>query len=238
MKKIQVLALALFSVFALSAIAVASASAETTVWLVDGKAIVNPVAVEVAGSVLLADLKTPLGEAAILCSGLFIGTVGPGAADEITGVLNLNSELTSNGVLTELGLESADCVNERECPSPLVWAENLPWLTILSLMEGGLILDLFFKEAGKQPAFEVDCSTIIGLIEDLCEGETSVDLENMPTEGDVLGSFNQAELEAEGLLGTCTLGGPQTAVLATDTTDEVALIFTTSPGHVLAVSTE
>jgi hypothetical protein len=234
MKKIHLIGLALFAVFAFSAVSVATASATELLWLVDGEPITaeGGEPSETEGELELSDLKTALGVAKVLCSGLFVGTVGPGAHDLITGVLNLNSEPIANGDLTGLAL---DCTNDGNCPSPLVWPENLPWSTTLELMGSELeplFLDLFSEDGFGLPAWEVDCTEpLIGLLEDLCEGETSVDLENMPEENDVLGTFNAAELEAEGLNATCTLGGAGSGVV---NSPAAGLIFVV--GKVLSVS--
>src|ERR1700679_259809 len=95
MRKFQIIALALFAVFALSSTVVATASAATTKtaeWLANEKPITAALPIEITGGLTLEDTKTPAGRAAVLCEGTLDGTVGPGAADVIEHVLNLAKE--------------------------------------------------------------------------------------------------------------------------------------------------
>jgi hypothetical protein len=239
MKKFQLLGLALFAVFAFSVVAAASAFAGE--WLLDGAAIAAPVAAETEGFLLLSDLKAILGAAAeVLCSGIIVGTVGAGSADTTTEVLNLAKEAISLTPLTGLALE---CEPEKGCTAPvLVWAENLSYTSAIVLMAGAgelEFLDLFSTSGNGQPAWEVECESLIGKVSDLCEGETSGWLVNMAegSEKDVLGFFSEADEEAEGLLATCTLSGAKTGGVETENEDGTfggGLIFVT--GHTLAVS--
>lgn len=229
MKKIHVIGL-LLALFAISLTAVASASALEALWLKNGESIATAQAVETEGELELGNSKSVVGEVAVLCSGAFAGTAGPNAADEITAVLNLAKEEIV------LGGKELVCTNVKNCPSPLVWPEHLPWLTVLELMgteTSPLFLDLFFAGPNGLPGWTVDCSEpLIGLVEETCEGETSADLENDVAENDVLGSFNRAELEAEGLQATCK--GEKTGFIDS-TNDGPGLTFLVG-GGTLAVS--
>jgi hypothetical protein len=245
MRKVHLLWLSLCAVVAFGAVSAAAASAEELVWLLDEKPIAAAVETESTGEITLTDLGATGGASAVLCSGSFVGTVGPGKFDLITAVLDLAfNSIGALAPLTEgtVGLSctrvSGACINEI-----LVWAENLPWLTELVLMGTvePLFLDLFTNAEGEEnmgkPAWDVECKTLIGNVSDLCEGETSADLENDVAEGDVLGTFNQAELEEEGLFALCSLNGGNTGIIASDAP---GLIFPigANAGLTLAVSEE
>ena len=84
MKKIQILGLSLVAVFALSASVASMASAAE--WLVKGEALLTAAPSEGTGELELGDAKLGL---LMTCSGILVGTVGPGAADTVTEVLKL-----------------------------------------------------------------------------------------------------------------------------------------------------
>jgi hypothetical protein len=89
---------------------------------------------------------------------------------------------------------------------------NLPWLTQLELMSGSAppleTLDTLKTLTGA-PGYEVICKTIIGNQTDECTGNTSVGIENMPTENDVLAIFDTLNGLSE--KGTCAQGGVGTS---------------------------
>jgi hypothetical protein len=242
MKKIRLLMFAVFAVSALGAVLAASAFAETTLeakWLVGatGVNITEALATETSGEILLEDTKAgPFGEkAAVLCSAILDGIVGPNGADLVELVLNLkNEEIVTLG-LALLGTGAgSDCVTVALClegtvESPIeVWPENLPWRSLLFLMEGatGKILDTVFGAA-----YELLCLTVLGNAEDLCEGDASFEILNDPETGD-------AEVPAGALgepLATCTLGGAGSGV---NETDVLAFILLAGSTELLAVSSE
>jgi hypothetical protein len=216
MKKFQILGLALVAVFAFSAIAAASAFAESE-WLVGGAPIAAGKTVKVLseGELKLCDHKGGLflEEACVKCSGLNQGIVGPNKTDEVQEVTNLAG--TSKDI--------TDCTNALNCPTPiLVEADNLPWPTEVYL-NGTEFRDLVGAAGvGKQPGYLVKCFGI----EDLCEGHTSVRLENSGA-NDVLSTFEAPLTENS----NCTRGGNGEG-LATGTN----LLFTDSPDGALSVS--
>jgi hypothetical protein len=209
MSKLRVLLFALFAVCAFSVIA-ATSSLAADEWLVEGKPITageGALPSETVGEVELLQYNgtgaTATVLTTVLCSGIFIGTIGPGPADTVTSLQNLAKEAISTTPLVELALfcdvttkagALTDC--EVGTGNALVWAENLPWVTEIKLMEGvpeeEEFLDLFLTEPGHTPAWYVECKSLLGVTgNDLCEGEVTADLLNEAggTPASVLGTF-------------------------------------------------
>ncbi|MGH2911295.1 MAG: hypothetical protein ACRDJ3_02345 [Solirubrobacteraceae bacterium] len=219
MKRFHVLGLALFAVVVFSALFAVTASAEVTLlaeWLINGTGVTALTSVTITGNIVLVNKAGVGGTPRILCEGSFDGSVGPNGEDEITEILNTAGEPTST---TPLMGTPIDCVTLNAtlgCGASgtlaEVWAENLPWLTNLELMESGTFLDHLYKvEGGLQPGYDVHCTG--SGTDNLCEALATALMENMPTENDVLGIFQlgsevapctigTGELEAEGLLTT------------------------------------
>lgn len=160
MKKVQIIGLALFAVFAFSTAAVTSSAFALEYvlasWLVNGKSITKAEGAlpsEGKGELLLEDVTK---KGAIVCSGILDGTIGPESLDEITKVLNLST--VEIGELTGKGLE---CKGQTTCETGSeAWPAGLPWLTELELMEPeGTWWVLIFK-AG----YHVLCLALGGLI--------------------------------------------------------------------------
>jgi hypothetical protein len=204
MKKIHLMGLAMFAVFAFGAIAASSAFAEDR-WLIDGTGVTTLTSVQTSGTLILTDTKAPLvGEAAAECSAILDGTVGPAGEDEITEVLtlagvayghdNANSELENAGVA---------CTNVKNCPGALVWVFGLPWLTQLELVSTTFVDDFTSDNTAKLLGYELECSEQLGKPVDLCTQALFVaTLENMGApENDVLGTVNEPNK------ADCTLGG-------------------------------
>jgi hypothetical protein len=229
MKKIHLMGLAMFAVFAFGAIAASSAFAEDR-WLIDEVGVTTLTSVQTSGKLILTDLKAPLvGEAAAECSGILDGTVGPAGEDEITEVLtfagvaygkdNANNELEGTG---------AACTNVKNCPGALVWVFGLPWLTQLEL-EGSIFVDDFISDnTVKLLGYELECSEQLGKPVDLCTQPLfKATLENMGApENDVLGTINEQGQ------ANCSLGG----VGAGDTVSGEAGLTSTLDELTLAVS--
>jgi len=202
MKKFCLVGLALVGVFAFSA---TSAFAVTTMWLIKGVAVGAGQSFETTSSGELELIHLAGGflepEAKVLCSGIFDGLVFANGEDIVEKLLDLaGNEITLLNMLA--------CTNDLNCPTPLVAAENLPWLTQLELMEPTpgtvVILDLFTNGGGGgNPAYEIVCMGLFGEPEVLCEGETSATVELMAGSTVLLGIFNAEELELEGLEGEC-----------------------------------
>lgn len=218
MKKFQLVFVALLAVFAFSALSVEAASAVTfllALWLVKSEAVTTALNVEAEGELLLEDIKGSilLGPAAVLCSGILMGTVNSESLDVISEVLTLTGGAVSTTPLSGTGLT---CENELECPSPKVWAVNLPWDTEVELVEetgGPFFAILILPHAGGgNPGWEVECFGV----EDTCtatEGAALLSLEGST----LLGGFEEAFRELVGApLATCTRGGANSGVVESD----------------------
>jgi hypothetical protein len=197
-RKIQILGLALCAVFAFGAVVAASAFAASPEWLLEGKPIVTADLVETTGALTLDVLVVGILAVALDCSGIFVGTVGPGAADLITEVLNSAKEPTSSTPLTGLALSCEvltsalkECGNVGELAE--VWLVKLPWVTEL-LLNGTTITDMSPAAAG----YDVLCP---GGKENLCEGTVVNSTLTNEASGDVLGVFSEAEEQH------CVIGG-------------------------------
>jgi len=126
------------------------------------KGLTEPIAVESLGELTLEDMSAGT---RITCKGKDKGTVGPGAADEITEIAAEECKFVSGhaGSCTE-----SDPVTAK--------AVHLPWDTELVLPEGAGTMardDIKTSGAGT-PGWSVEC-TVLGIfkIQDTCEGETS-----------------------------------------------------------------
>ena len=229
MKKFSVVGLALVAMFAFFAVAAASASAETLLWLVNGANLAGTSAAETEGELHLIRLNASgvvAGE--ILCEGIFDGTItnpagGGIGTDEITKVLTLamadvgedGAALTGTGIECSVTLKSmtADATYCTQGSVALVWPANLPWKTTLELMgpaePNSVWLDVL-NNATSNPGYEVECTILLGVkATDLCTGSSSAEilqvLETLPgtvAEGSH-GEFNwAAPISSEE--GTCT----------------------------------
>ena len=211
MRRRQMVLLALVAVFALGAALSASAmadKAETTLlaeWLKAGTGVVGSLAAKTTGSVTLIHLNL----AKTTCSGSFDGTVGVDGVGQITEALNTKEEkvregLTGTGVILE-------CTNVENCEKGEVVPVDLPWDTILYLMENGSFLDLIYNGGKGEPGYEVAC-TVLGIkVEEKCVDETSAVVENMSSEA-LLGTFSVADQTEEKLEQECK-GTAQIAAL-------------------------
>lgn len=239
MKKIHLIGLAAIAVLAFSALAVASASATTLVWLANGKKIEEALKSETVGEIELFNLETAVGtKATVLCSGTFMGTVGPGGEDLITSVLTLASE---GSVEITLAAPLTTCTNVEGCSKPQVAPVNLPWLTELELMEPKtgevLFLDIITSGGAGEPGWEIMCEPLGILFEETCTGTASSMLENDAAENDVLGKFEGIAEEAAGETGVCKTGGKKVAGVNSGATDETGLL-TLENGEPLSLSYE
>lgn len=199
MKKLHVVMLALVAVFAFSALLAATASAEATLlaeWLVGGKPVTTLTSVITSGELLLKDIKEKI---MVLCSGEFVGSVGPSGEDEITEVLPLGggTAITLTNILL--------CTVQEGCevsPTANVAPEGLPFHSLLFLDEtSGLFLDALFS-AG----YSVECD-ILGI--PLKEECTTPTIALGGSAGQVVNvaSGVEASLEPASPNANCTIGG-------------------------------
>lgn len=157
MKQIRIIGLALVAMFAISAVAAASASA--LIWLLNGKPIAVPVAVKSTsiGKLLLADLAAPSGGTFIECEGNDKGTVGPGNKDLI-------SEITATKCNFETGRAGA-CEESKTVTAKAI---GLPWNTIL-YTENGKTRDSITSENSAEIGWKVECTVLkVFKIQDEC----------------------------------------------------------------------
>jgi hypothetical protein len=195
MRKIHALGLALFAVFAFSVVAVSSASALESVWLINGHTALTLELVLSEGELLLADLNVPfIGEAMVLCSGLNEGFVGGDASgdnpkwDEVTKITGLNPVTEPLWIV---------CTRQTGCEAgttPEAMPVNLPWLTELLLVEGKFLNDLF-GAGGTAAGWVIRNCLVLGMSpEDECtNATTSADIDNVTgTPPDVIALFSEA----------------------------------------------
>jgi hypothetical protein len=208
MRKIQILGL-LVGVFAFAAIAVASASAAPE-WLLNGSA-ASKVAVSTTGTLTLEDTGA---KTSVECNGTFVGTVGPGAADEITLVEDLEAKDVTKANEGNATTGWLDCkiVTKGICEEATgalvkVFPLHLPWITTLALnanATSGFVDNISNSESN--PGYEVKCHVIGIEAGDTCTGNTGGEAANGTS--DVTGTFSANELITPHV--SCTVGGAKT----------------------------
>lgn len=187
LKRLKIAGLCLVAVFAVSAVGAASAFASPE-WLQNGSKLTSALSVTSKGKLKLTDTKGGLkkGSVTIECTGTDKGTVGPGAADELTEV------------------KATECkhVAGEECPSPSAEAVHLPWKTEL-YEEGSAIRDKVANSGAGLPGWKVKCS----ILSDTCEAETSTAIKLVEV-GIVDATFEEKSAKAN-----CSRGGTGTGVV-------------------------
>src|SRR6202046_1668013 len=191
---------ALIAVFAFSAMAVASVASAVIVtllaeWLLGGNAVEASLAVETVGELLLEDKRATLGiKAMVLCSGILVGTIGPNGEDVVTELLTLAKAAVSKVQLSGTALL---CSGQEGCNTGTandeMWAVNLPWTTLLELVEegGGIFFaDLIVPSAAGNIGWYVQCATALGTADDECTAERGAEEATNGTSG-VLGEFTE-----------------------------------------------
>ncbi|MGN6373358.1 MAG: hypothetical protein ACTHM1_10280 [Solirubrobacteraceae bacterium] len=161
------------------------ASASATQWLFGGESIKTARATNGEGTIDLHKVNGSLGSGTVKCDGGGSGTVGPGAAGEVTEVKNLSG--------TEKNLVTCERVSGF-CFSPVMHALNLPRKGEL-VLEGGLT---WAKGSGE---FEFSC--VVGNV--ACKGEGKAKF----TKNTSAGAEFASEGEASGV-ATCSDGGTVT----------------------------
>ena len=203
MRKIHILGLALFAVFAFGATVASSAFAAPGEWLVNGATFNATLNSETRGLLTLIRLVSETNSAILTeidCEGIFDGTITQGGAgvkgtDTITALLTSTMELVNElGEAPELELnclvtlDSGALTDCKENTLAQLWPDNMynvngPWLTeLLELEVNGLVLDDLFGPLGvlgTEPGYEVRCESLLNVFgEELCEGPTTFDLTN------------------------------------------------------------
>ena len=214
MKKFYVLGLALVAVCAVGVMSAAGASAVTFLlaeWLEGGSGITATLLTEIKGELALTETLDGI-KINELCSGIFAGFIGPNGADEITEILNLEGGAIS---LTSLSGTALSCTNSENCGEPLFWYLELPWLTLLVLMEDGtetFFADLLVNEkSGGSVGYEVECMSLG--IADTCKVTEAVAKVENTVEG-VNTEFSDPFTELAGLkLANCEIAGTEAGKL-------------------------
>ncbi len=187
-------------------------------WLVAGLPITTTLLVtSTSSALLLEDKEGPLGaKGMVLCSGILDGTIGPSGEDEITELLRLDGVTAVS--LTALSGNALLCDGQEGCltgtENAEVWAVNLPWLTLLELVEEASptlfqgFADLILPHTGGgQPGWYTFCSTLLGNQEDECKAPEAV-AQKTNVAGGVLDTFSAAfTLLVGAQLGLCTASG-------------------------------
>jgi hypothetical protein len=168
MRKIHLLGLVMFAVFAFSAFAASSVfAAEGHEWLDNNIAIPlgTTIAVDSEGALLLEDTDTGT---AVECHGVNTGDVGSDGTD-LVATITVNSCEFDAGKLGE-------CLSLAENGVLNVVAENLPWLTelVLETFEGVATLsDMVEADGAGNPAYLLECTVLVlgspAKADDLCE---------------------------------------------------------------------
>ena len=204
MRKIHILGLALFALFAVlafGAVVASSAFAEPGQWLVNGAILSGTLNAEVIGLLTFVRLVSETNTAILTemdCEDIFDGTItqaaGVKGTASVTALLNSAMELINElGEAPELELnclitfDSGSLTDCKENTLAQLWPDNVysgngPWLIeLLELEANGLVLGDFFGKGvlGQEPGFEIRCESLIGVFgEELCEGPTAFDLTN------------------------------------------------------------
>ncbi len=208
---------AVLAVLAVSAMALASTASATTFLLAEflenGIGITETMLVETTGEWLLENEKGPVGKAAIACSGILVGDIGPDGAEDITELLNLSKELITNTVLSELAFL---CTDETSCESSKMWAVGMPWLSLLELWEQGSesgFVTLLTSQSGGNTGWYIEC-TVLGIKgSEECIIATRASSSTNVT-GGVEGTFSDAFTELMGLkLALCSGNKEETGVV-------------------------
>lgn len=207
--------LALVAVCAVGVMSAAGASAVTFLlaeWLEAGTSgITATLLSEIKGELALKETLDGI-KINALCNGILDGSVGPDGADEITELLNAAGEAIS---LTGLTGTALSCTNSELCGEPLAWALELPWLSLLVLMEDGtetFFADLLVNEtSGGKVGYEVECMSL--KIADVCSvAEAAAKVEN--TSEGVNSEFSDPFTELAGLkLANCEVAGTEAGVV-------------------------
>jgi hypothetical protein len=188
-------------------------------WLDNGTAITSATSADTSGELLLENV---LNGAAILCSALFGGTVGPSGAYEVTKVFNL-----SGVEIKELEGSGIKCTSIKLCEAgdAELWPLNLPFKASLNL---GTEVSSFFLVAEPNgssllPGYRVLCLVLGVGIEESCEAGAGSNSEVLNAASDV---------EIVGVVGPlATCGGSAEAGLI-----ENSEVISLSAGGTLSVS--
>jgi hypothetical protein len=231
MKIYQRMVLSWVAILLVGCVAASAASAVTFLlaeWLAAGVAVTTAQATDEEGELQLEDTKVLGVPVNMKCSVIFDGSVTTNGEDHITELLTL-AGVAAGEPLVGPGIT---CTNTANCGgTPKAWAAKLPWKTVAELMIDGT--ETFFIDLIINSEYEAECTVLGTKVTDNCAStELATELVNDPG-GDVDVKFSDPFQELAGLkLGTCTVGGAESAVI-----DGLATQLLTS-GTALTVSSE
>lgn len=196
---IRVLGLAFAASLLFGALSVASASAAPE-WELNGTKVTEWMSVDSTATLELEDSKVPLiGATKVSCTGTDTGDVGPGGLDKVLSITVSSCKPVSGG-----------------CEAPVTAsAVHLPWNTDLVEVENSKkekeVRDKILNSGAGQPGWKVNCESIIGAQEDICEQESgtesTVGIDNVTKgahKGDVAALFDATSREKP---AKCSKGG-------------------------------
>jgi hypothetical protein len=207
MRKIHILGLAMFAVFAFSAFAASSTfAAEGHEWLDNNLSIPlgTTIAVDSEGALLLEDTDTGT---AVECHGTNLGAVGSDGTDLIETITVNSCEFDSG--------KQGECLTLAENGVLVVEPENLTWLTELVLetyLGVATLSDMVESDGFGNPAWLVECTVLVlgnpTKADDLCEAALGNTLVTNETVGGV-GVVDVEFMEDFGPFANCdvTVGG-------------------------------
>jgi hypothetical protein len=226
MRKIHLLGLTLFAVFAFSVVAVSSASAFSELESLAAQFLSggNPIAVGAklptdttnTGTtlLLLEDMSAPGGAVDVECSGLFEGEINGPEDGLITKVVGLPTPQSSD-ILCPFGTNKGLCTGVEGTTEALVEAVNLPWLVTPLLvvdLEGHNFFWLMIEaDEHGEPGYLVECKVGLGNIDDTCTGAVNAEAVNTGT--GIEGTFKELD-EQITPPGLCTQSNARSGLLA------------------------
>ncbi len=202
MKKIHILGVTLFAMFAFGALSAGSAfAAETAQWLVDSGTIALGEAINVNVSVnstglLLEDMNATLKPEVLCTKAEGLGFVYSNGEDEIVeGTCTASESMTSGVTCT--------------APKPV----DLPWLTQLVQETSGEYLDLIKSDGKGEPGWQVECTALGVKVSDTCVTENGKPVQKNDEATEEVESIFALEVE-KSEEANCTVGGKEEGLLA------------------------
>ncbi|HEY5194240.1 MAG TPA: hypothetical protein VIJ39_10270 [Solirubrobacteraceae bacterium] len=209
MRKRHIVGLVFTTVFAVVVVSAASAFAATE-WQLNAKPITSATATTTTGKFLLEDMNS-ITKVDIECNVTFDGSVGPGAADEITKILNSAGVEEKAENLAKVIEPSINCeiVSKGSCEEAnkskiILFPFHLPWKSELLLPSGETRVDDLRAGTGGEPGYEYTCKAVLlGNVTDVCTGTPGSVMTNET------GGVNSVFEEAEPFNppGNCSIGG-------------------------------
>jgi hypothetical protein len=212
--------ISLVAVFAFGVMVVASASAVEFLlaeWLFEGAAVTAELRVQVSAELELTNTKAFFGQGVtVLCSVNWDGAIlSNGTFSDGEDLTNEALSLSAGQISGALTGAALTCLNILNCVEPLVWFVNLPWNTLLELMEdtASFFVDLITESSNEKPAgWHLECMGVGG-ISDECTASLFIgEIKNLAMGEEIV--FSRAFNELSGIgMGTCTMGGANSSLI-------------------------